>query len=109
MNNMNSVRGISRVAALALLATAGLAGVPSFAAARSVTITRSADPQVTYLRLQRASAVACGSGNRADLAHYRVWQLCYQRTLESAVAQLQEPALLAIHRQRLAGAANSAG
>ena len=108
MNSMNSVRGISRVAALALLAAAGLASAPSFAA-NSVTVRRSADPQVTYLRLQRASAELCGSVNRIELARFRVWQLCYERTLEGAVAQLQEPALLAIHRLHVSGTANGAG
>ena len=108
MNNMNPVNRVCRVAALALLATAGLASAPAFAA-RSVTVTRSSDPQVTYLRLQRASAELCGSVNRIDLARYRVWQRCYERTLDGAVAQMQEPALLAIHRQHQAGAAPDAG
>jgi len=88
MNNMTSVRGIARVAALALLAAAGLASAPSFAA-NSVTVRLSSDPQVTYLRLQRASAELCGPVNRIDLARYRVWQRCYEQTLEGAIAQLQ--------------------
>ena len=101
MNNTKSVRGFTRATVLAVAAAAGLACTTAFAADQ-VKVRRSADPQVTYKRLQAASAELCGRADHHNLARLRVWTSCYTRTLDGAVLQMQEPALLAIHRQHVA-------
>ena len=103
MKNSTS-HSVSRVAAACLAAAvvAGFASLPGFAA-EPARVKVSADPQVMYQRLQRASALACGSVNRSDLARFTVWNKCYQATLQNAVDQVNEPTLVAIHRQHSAG------
>lgn len=88
-------------ACLAVAVVAGFASMPGFTA-EPVRVKVSADSQVTYQRLQTGAALACGSVNRADLSRLTVWNKCYQATLESAVAQVNEPTLVAIHRRHAA-------
>jgi hypothetical protein len=107
MISIQSVRGFARVTTLALVAAAAISA-PAFAADQ-VKVRRSSDPQVTYVRLQRAAAQLCGSVDRRDLKLFNAWKRCYESTLDDAVLQMQEPALLAIHRQHVAGGHDVAG
>jgi hypothetical protein len=96
-------RSISRVTAACLAAAvvAGFASLPGFAA-EPVHVKVSANAQVTYQHLQTGAALACGPVNRADLSRFTVWNKCYQATLQSAVDQVNEPTLVAIHQQHVA-------
>ena len=102
MIRTDTLRSRSRISAfaLAVAATATLISAPA-PAANSVRVQRSPDPQVTYQRLQTASAQLCGPMHRFEPARYNVWLRCYETTLQKAVEQLQEPVLLAIHEQHL--------
>ena len=106
MKSIPYVSGLARVTAVALVSA--VIGAPAFAADH-VKVRRSADPQVTYKRLQAAAAELCGPADQHSLARFRVWTMCYERTLDGAVVQMQEPALLAIHRQHGARGGMSAG
>ena len=103
MNDIISVRGISRFAAVSLLAMAGAASSPALAT-NGVVVKRDADPQVTYLRLQRAAEQLCSRWDRHDSSFRPAFRLCFERTLDEAVAKMNEPALMALHRQHQAGA-----
>jgi hypothetical protein len=107
MNRNQSVRGLVRCTALALAAAA--ACTTTAFAADQVKVRRSPDPEVTYRRLQVAAAELCGQVDRRDLVLVRAWNRCYEHNLDSAVMQMQEPELLAIHRQHRASSGAFAG
>jgi hypothetical protein len=109
MNNTRHINKSARIAAVSLaLGIAALASSPGFAA-DSVKVKRSSNPEVTYTRLQQAAAQLCGSVSRIEVARYNVWVKCYERNLESAVEQMHEPVLLAIHLQHVASGTTFAG
>ena len=103
MSNTNTVRGISRIAVLSMLAAAGVATAPAHAT-NSIVVKAGADAQATYIRLQRAARELCSPYERHQIPVPAAYRLCYERTLDDAVASMNQPALLALHRQRQAGA-----
>jgi hypothetical protein len=107
-HHSSSVPITALVYALCVMATLALAHTAA-AADDSVTVRRSPDPQATNLRLQQAAARLCGAISRVELARYRAWVHCFERNLESAVKQMHEPALLAIHRRHVANGSTFTG
>lgn len=110
MNSITSTRTFSRVTALCLAigVVASFASLPGFAASK-VTVKVSSDPQITYKRLQYAAADICGNVDRHDLARYNAFTRCYVRVLQGAVEQMNQPALLAIHREHVSAGTSQPG
>lgn len=110
MNQIRNAKNFSRATAgsLVLAIVASLACAPGFAA-DSVRVKRSADPQVTYQRLQSAAAQLCGPAPRYEIARRNVWLRCYAANLQSAVEQMHEPVLMAIHQQHVKSGTTAAG
>jgi len=90
---------------MALITVNALASLPGFAAQRSVKVQTSDLDLKTengaaklYQRLQVAASELCGRTSVQSLERRAVWLKCYTRTLQDAVTSINEPALLAIHR-----------
>jgi hypothetical protein len=110
MSPIVHTRKASRATAfsLALAIAASAACAPAFAA-NTVRVKRSADPQVTYQRLQAAAAELCGQSPRYEVARRNVWLRCYEVNLQKAVEQMHEPVLMAIHQQHVKDGTTVAG
>lgn len=52
-----------------------------------------------YARLRHAAQDVCLPLQPHDFAHKGPWQACYDNALSSAVAQINRPALTALHNQ----------
>ncbi len=63
-------------------------------------LSRPADTQVLYRRLERASAAVCGRMDPMNLGARERWQHCYRDALQRAVMQVDSPQLLAVHHDR---------
>jgi len=66
---------------------------------QDLDLSRPADVQALYHRLQHASSSVCGQmPARKELSRHLAWQRCYDAALDGAVAQVDAPQLLALHR-----------
>ncbi len=109
MNRRNAhIVSRNTAGSLVLAIVASLACAPVFAA-DSVRVTRSADPQVTYQRLQAAASELCGQQPRYEMARRGAWLRCYEANLQKAVEQMHEPVLMAIHQRHLKDGTTFAG
>jgi len=73
----------------------------ALAAAADLDLNKPRDVQILYHRISLAAGVACGEregpGSRLPPPS---WQRCVAVAVESAVSQLDRPALSAYHRSR---------
>jgi UrcA family protein len=80
--------------------TAHAADVPSISVSyKDLDLTRPADAQVLYARLQRAARAACDTIETGPALQRRAaFERCYSAALASAVQQVNAPQVLALHQ-----------
>jgi UrcA family protein len=64
---------------------------------RGLDLTKPADAQTFYQRIQHAADVVCTHGNRVDLAPVEYELGCYEKALGDAIASLNSPLLTQIY------------
>lgn len=89
----------------ALSATAALAAPPPIVETRNVNYTQSdlSDPAATaelYKRIQRAARIVCEQPFRREIDHYMEFKKCYDRAVDTAVANVDASALTAVHHRK---------
>jgi UrcA family protein len=68
---------------------------------RDLDLSRPADVQMLYKRIEHAAASACfDAPSAADLSRHLAWERCYSAALDSAVMQVRSPELLALYRSQ---------
>ena len=68
---------------------------------RDLDLSRATDVQRLYQRLEHAARSVCLDEPSAEqFARHRVWQSCYDSSLDSAVMQVRSPELLALYRSQ---------
>ena len=107
MNTLTSIprRRLWSVACTALACLLGAVQVPANAPApRSVTVsfrdldlTTTAGASTLYERLKGAARSVCDQP-RIGLQGFREWHACYDTALNDAVAKVNSPLLIAMHR-----------
>jgi len=94
---------------LILLGTASLSSTAAIAAEPDAVVTRSvnygqadlqdeASAAALYERIQRAARAVCQQPNVREVDRYRIYKSCYDRAVETAVANVGATALTAVHR-----------
>jgi UrcA family protein len=63
-------------------------------------LTRPADAQKLYARIQRAARVVCSEPDIRDLPIRAAYLQCYNQAVDNAVAQVNASALTALHRSK---------
>ena len=56
--------------------------------------------QALYQHLQRAAKLVCHEPNIRELDAYRLYQKCFDRAVDAAVAKVDSSALTALHRSK---------
>ena len=69
----------------------------SYAAA---DVTRPEAAKALYLHIQRAAKMVCREPDIRDLTGYSVYQRCFDRAVDDAVAKVGESTLTTLHRSR---------
>jgi UrcA family protein len=64
---------------------------------RDLDLSRPADVQALYRRLQHAAASVCMPVSQVELSRYMAWKRCYNSALDSAVLEVRSPELLALY------------
>ena len=70
---------------------------------QDLNLSRTADVQTLYRRIEHAAASACTPVDRAELARHLAYVRCYDAAIEAAVAEVRSPELVAIDRAARAG------
>jgi UrcA family protein len=103
MSPLNRKRGLAALAAT-FMATGAIA-TPESGDSRHISyvpaeLTQPEAAQRLYLRIQRVARVVCHEPEMRDLSRYRVYQQCYDRAVDNAVANVNATALTALHRSK---------
>jgi UrcA family protein len=53
-----------------------------------------------YTHIKRAARIVCHEPNVRELTEYRLFQECYDRAVDAAVAKVNSTALTALHRNK---------
>jgi UrcA family protein len=92
------------VSAAALGSTAALATEPT-ETPPSLTVNYvqsdlqdSATAQALYQRIQRAARIVCQQPSSNEVVRYHLYKACYDRAVDTAVANVGATALTAVHR-----------
>jgi UrcA family protein len=109
-----SIAGLGAALAVAVTALGIGAGVRGNAASPpsvcvaygQLDLSRPADAQVLYGRLQQASSKVCRWPSHFEVSAYGRWQHCYDGALHQAVLQVNSPALLALYQHDQAHASD---
>jgi UrcA family protein len=109
MNRMRATLTGLALCAAAVMATSALAEEPGDSIDVHYVATDLARPEgaeALYRHIQRAAQLVCHEPNvRADLQRFRLYQQCYERAVDTAVAKVDSSALTALHRSKTHGAA----
>jgi UrcA family protein len=94
--------GLILLGTAALSSTTVLAADPPTVASLSVSYVRAdlqnADAaEALYHRIQRAARQVCQQPNVSDIDRYRLYKACYDRAVDTAVANVDATALTAVH------------
>jgi len=89
----------------ALSPAAVLAAAPPTVKTRSVNYTQSdlSDPAATaelYRRIQRAARIVCEQPVALEIDRYMEFKKCYDRAVDTAVANVGASALTAVHHRK---------
>jgi len=106
---MRTHRPFGILSSLILLGTAALSSTAALAAEQVQVQTKSvnygqADLQneatagALYQRIQRAARSVCEPPNVREVDRYRLYNRCYERAVDTAVAHVGATALTAVHR-----------
>jgi UrcA family protein len=63
-------------------------------------VSTSEGAQALYEHIQRAAKLVCHEPNIRELTEYRVYQKCFDRAVDAAVAKVDSSALTALHRNK---------
>ena len=106
---MRPTRQFGILSGLALLSTAALGSTAALATAAietpSLTVNYaqsdlqdSASAEALYQRIQRAARIVCQQPNAREVDRYHLYKICYERAVDTAVANVGATALTAVHR-----------
>jgi UrcA family protein len=68
-----------------------------------LNLSQPVDVQTLYRRLRNAAASVCSQYQSRELAVHHAYTRCYESALESAVAEIRSPELLAVDRAAHSG------
>jgi len=112
---IRAAAGAAALAAVAVTALTVASGVHAGTAASApavavaygrLDLSRPADAQQLYGRLQQASSRVCHWPSRFDASAYARWQQCYDGALRLAVLQVDAPELMVLWHSDPAHAAD---
>jgi UrcA family protein len=66
----------------------------------AAALTQPENAEALYLHIQRAAKLVCHEPDIRELAAYGVYQRCYARAVDDAVAKVDATALTALHRSK---------
>ena len=106
---MRPTRHFGFLSGLALLGTAALGSTAALATAPTETpsltvnyaqsdLQDSASAEALYQRIQRAARIVCQQPNTREVDRYHLYKACYERAVDTAVANVGATALTAVHR-----------
>ena len=89
--------------AAALGSAAALAAEPTETPSLSVHYVQSdlqdpASARALYQRIQRAARIVCQQPTAREVSRYGLYKACYERAVDTAVANVGATALTAVHR-----------
>jgi UrcA family protein len=95
--------GVVLLSTAALGSTAALATEPTETPSLNVSYVQSdlqdsASAQALYQRIQRAARIVCQQPNAREVDRYHLYKACYERAVDTAVANVGATALTAVHR-----------
>lgn len=107
MNKMQRLAGALVCGIMAAVATVSQAAQDEVVSVEvrygELDLAKTAGAEVFYRRLKHATRTVCGSLNPRSASSVRVWNDCYQETLETAVAAANRPILTALHQRQMVG------
>lgn len=94
--------GLILLGTAALSSTAALAADPPTVVSLSVNYVKAdlenaASAEALYQRIQRAARRVCQQPNAREVDRYRLYKICYDRAVDTAVASVGATALTAVH------------
>lgn len=94
--------GLVLLGTAALCSTAALAADPPETVSLSVNyapadLQNEASAEALYHRIQRAARQVCQQPNAKEVDRYRLYKACYDRAVDTAVANVGATALTAVH------------
>jgi UrcA family protein len=106
---MRPTRHFGFLSGLAVLGTAALASAAALAAApiempslrveyAQSDLQDSAAAEALYRRIQHAARIVCQQPNAREVDRYHLYKVCYERAVDTAVANVGATALTAVHR-----------
>jgi UrcA family protein len=106
---MRPIRHFGFLSGLVVLGTAALSSAAALAAAPIETpslsvkyaqsdLEDSAAAEALYHRIQRAARIVCQQPNAREVDRYHLYKVCYERAVDTAVANVGATALTAVHR-----------
>jgi UrcA family protein len=103
-HSFGTLSGLILLGTAALSSTAALASAP-LVQTQSVHYVQAdlADPAsaaALYKRIQRAARIVCEQPFAREVDRYMEFQKCYDRAVDSAVANVNATALTAVHHKR---------
>jgi UrcA family protein len=109
MSLMNRKRGT--LTGLAMLCTAAFLSTGAVAATETqesvhvsyvaADLTQPDAAEALYLHIRRAARAVCHEPDIRELENYRLYQRCYARAVDNAVAKVDATALTALHRSKI--------
>jgi UrcA family protein len=95
--------GLILLGTAVLSSTAALAADPPTVVSLSVNYVQAdlqdaTSAEALYHRIQRAARIVCQQPNVREVDRYRVYKACYDRAVDTAVANVGATALTAVHR-----------
>jgi UrcA family protein len=95
--------GLALLSIAALGSTAALATAPTETPSLTVNYVQSdlqdsASAEALYQRIQRAARIVCQQPNAREVDRYHLYKVCYERAVDTAVANVGATALTAVHR-----------
>lgn len=95
--------GLVLLGTAALGSTAALAIVPTETPSLHVSYAQSdlQDPayaRALYHRIRRAARIVCQQPNAREVDQYHLFEVCYERAVDTAVANVGATTLTAVHR-----------
>lgn len=103
MHRKARLTGRALLAAAAVMATAAVAQEPRDSVSVSYVAADLAQPEgaeALYQRIQRAAKSVCHQPSIRELPEYRLYQQCFDRAVDAAVAKVDSSALTALHHSK---------
>ena len=108
MNRMRATLTGLALCTAAVMATGALAEEPGDSINVSYVtadLATSDGAEKLYRHIQRAAKAVCHEPSVRDLRRFQLFQQCYERAVDTAVAKVDSSALTALHRSKTHGAA----